>query len=107
MIGVESAHGNYDIFRVNLDGSDLSNLTKTGYSQGLSSWAHSGNEILYVVAAIEGRGVYDLYTINSDGSEVKLRTPEKFPPGFLIHCARYAHDSSLVNLVGQWWEEGR
>lgn len=107
MIGVEATHGSYDIFQVNLDGSNLLNLTKTGYSQGLSSWAHSGDEILFVVVAIEGRGVYDLYTMNSDGEKVKLRTPERFPTEFLIHCARYAYDSSMVYLVGQWWEEGR
>lgn len=105
MIGDESTHGNYDIFQVNLDGSELLNLTRTGYSQGLTSWSYSGNEILFIVAAIEGRGVYDLYTMNSDGSEVKLRTPENVPPEFLIHCARYANDSLTVYLVGQWWEE--
>jgi len=107
MIGDESTHGNYDIFQVNLDGSELLNLTKTGYSQGLTSWSYSGNEILFIVAAIEGRGVYDLYTMNSDGSEVKLRTPENFPPEFLIHCARYANNSSTVYFVGQWWQEGK
>ncbi len=107
MIGGESTHGNYDIFQVNLDGSELLNLTKTGYSQGLTSWSPAGNEILFIVAAIEEGGVYDLYTMNSDGSEVKLRTPERFPPEFLIHCARYANDSSVVYLVGQWWEEGK
>jgi TolB protein len=107
MIGVESTHGNYDIYRVNLDGSDLLNLTKTGYSQGLTSWSPAGNEILFIVAAVEGRGVYDLYTMNSDGSEVKLRIPESTPPEFLIHSARYANDSSTVYLVGQWWEESK
>jgi len=107
MIGDESIHGNYDIFQVNLDGSELLNLTKTGYSQGLSSWSPAGNEILFIVAAIEGRGVYDLYTMNSDGSEVKSRTPENLPPEFLIHCARYANDSSTVYIVGQWWQEGK
>lgn len=107
MIGVESTHGNYDIYRVNLDGSDLLNLTKTGYSQGLTSWSPAGNEILFIVAAVEGRGVYDLYTMNSDGSEIKLRIPESTPPEFLIHCARYANDSSTVYLVGQWWEESK
>lgn len=107
MIGVESTHGNYDIYRVNLDGSDLLNLTKTGYSQGLTSWSPAGNEILFIVAAVEGRGVYDLYTLNSDGSEIKLQIPESTPPEFLIRCARYANDSSTVYLVGQWWEESK
>ena len=105
MIGDESIHGNYDIFRVNIDGSDLINLTGTGYSQGLSNWSPLGDELLYIVAAVEEQGVYDLYTMNRDGSEKTLRTPDIIPPHFLIHWACYSTDPGFVYLVGQWWIE--
>jgi len=107
MIGDESTHGNYDIFQVNLDGSALLNLTKTGFSQGLSSWSPSGETILFIVSASGDKGLYDLYSINKDGSDNHQISPEYFPANFLIHSARYANDSSTVYLVGQWWEESK
>ena len=105
MIGDDSVHGNYDLFLVDLDGSNLVNLTNTGYSQGLSSWSYDGEKILYVVAAKGEVGAYDLYTMNSDGSGNKLSNPNNFPADFLIHWARYSDDSTKIYFVGEWWSE--
>jgi TolB protein len=105
MIEDASPHGNYDLFLIGVDGLDPVNLTKTGYTQGLSSWSPSGAEILFIISAIEGRGVFDLYTITQDGSEVTLKTPAYFPPDFLIQGARYGSEDSTVYFVGQWWED--
>jgi len=88
MIGDESTHGNYDIFQVNLDGSALLNLTKTGFSQGLSSWSPSGETILFIVSASGDKGLYDLYSINKDGSDNHQISPEYFPANFLIHSKK-------------------
>ena len=105
MIGDQSVHGNYDIFIVDLDGSNLINLTNSGYSQGLSSWSHDGSEILYILAASGDIGLYDLYTMNSDGTEAVLRNPSFVPDDFLIHWARYSADPMKFYLVGEWWIE--
>ena len=105
MIGDESVHGNYDIFMVDLDGSNLINLTNNGNSQGLSSWSHDGSEILYILAASGEIGLYDLYTMDSDGSSNALRNPSFIPDDFLIHSARYSPDSTKIYLVGEWWSE--
>jgi TolB protein len=105
LINDESVHGNYDLYLVDTAGSSLENLTGTGYSQGLSSWAPSGEEFLFIVSAINDRGVYDIYSIKLDGSDYKLLTPEYFPADFLIHSARYSADALSVYFVGQWWNE--
>lgn len=105
MIEDASPHGNYDLFLIEVDGLDPVNLTETGYTLGLSSWAPSGEEILYIISAIDDRGVYDLYTMAGDGTDNTLKTPASFPPDFLIHGARYGTEDSTVYFVGQWWEE--
>ena len=105
MVGDASVHGNYDLFLIEIEDLNPVNLTETGYTQGLSSWAPSGEEILFIVSAIDDRGVYDLYTMKLNGKESMLKTPEYFPPDFLIHGARYGSEDSTVYFVGQWWED--
>jgi Tol biopolymer transport system component len=103
MVGDDSPHGNYDLFTVNLDGSNLFRLTETGYSQGLSSWSHAGDKILYIVAAIEDVGQYDLYFLNADGTGSRNITPDTFPADFLIHWAIYSQNDTDIYFVGEWW----
>ncbi len=105
MVRVDSPHGNYDLFLIEIDSLNPVNLTETGYTQGLSSWSPSGEEILFILAGIDGRGLYDLYTMKLDGKESTLKTPEYFPPEFLIHGARYGTEDSTVYFVGRWWED--
>jgi len=105
LVDDESVHGNYDLYIMDLDGSNLKNLTMTGYSQGLSSWSPDGDKLLYIISAIGEQGIYDLSSINSDGSENISLTPIFFPVHFLIHSARYSADGTGVFFVGQWWGE--
>ncbi len=99
----ESVHGNYDLFLLDLDSTDLVNLTKTGYSQGLSSWSSNGERILYVLSAIGEEGLYDLYSIRRDGTDNQLLNPASLPPNLLIHGARFGLDDDAVYFIGQWW----
>ena len=92
LVADDSIHGNYDLFIVDVDGSNIKNLTKTGYSQGLSSWSPNGEKLLYILSAKGEQGFYDLYEINSYGSDNKSITPAFFPNNFLIHGARYSAD---------------
>jgi Tol biopolymer transport system component len=103
LVDDQSAHGNYDLFIMDIDGTSQKNLTGSGHTQGLSSWSPSGDKILYIISAIGGQGVYDLYSVNSDGSENRSLTPTYLPTDFLIHGARFAPDSSAVYFIGQWW----
>jgi len=105
LINDESVHGNYDLFIMDMDGSNLVNLTNTGYSQGLSSWSARGDKILYILSAMGEQGLYDLYSIRADGTDNQLLNPETFPPELLIQGARYAPDGLSVYIIGQWWNE--
>lgn len=98
-----SVHGNYDLYVMNADGTDERALTANGYSQGLASWSHSGDRIVYIVAAINDTGVYHFYMMNSDGTSNMDMTPDYFQDGFLCHSAVFSQDDSRLFFIGQWW----
>jgi Tol biopolymer transport system component len=99
-----SPHGNYDIFVINSDGAEETRLTSTGYSQGLASWSHSGEKIVYIVAAIGTEGRYDIYLMNSDGTSNRNITPDYFPADFLCHSPVFSLDDSIIFFIGEWWD---
>ena len=100
----EDLHGGYNLFTINADGTDETRLTANSYAQGLASWSHSGQALVYVVAAINGEGKYDIWMINSDGTDNQNITPGYFPPAFLCHSPVFSRDDSAVFFIGQWWE---
>jgi Tol biopolymer transport system component len=100
-----SPHGNYDLFSIDLETSQEIRLTRSGYSQGLASWSHSGGQIVYIVAAIGQVGQYDLYVMSADGTDNRNLTPDYFPPQFLCHWAVFSGDDSSIFFVGEWWPE--
>ena len=97
-------YGGYDLFVINSDGTAETRLTDTGYAQGLASWSHSGEEIVYSVAAIEGAGKYDIYLMNADGSENRNITPDYFPDNFLCYSPVFSADDSRILFIGRWWK---
>jgi len=97
-------HGGYNLFTVNDDGTGESRLTDNGYSQGLVNWSNSGEELVYIVAAINGEGKYDIYLMNSDGTNNRNTTPDYFPADFLCHSPVFSKDDSKIFFTGQWWE---
>ena len=99
-----SPHGNYNIFSINLDGSDETRLTDNYITQGFPTWSNSGKKILLLVTAKYNEGKYDLYMMNDDGSDYKNITPDYFPDRFLCHAGVFSPDDSLIYFVGEWWE---
>ncbi|HEX9897344.1 MAG TPA: hypothetical protein VGA85_06775 [Dehalococcoidales bacterium] len=99
-----SPHGNYNIYVTNADGSDETRLTDSGYSQGIVSWSHAGDKMVFIVAAIGEEGKYDIYVMNSDGSNMKNVTPEYFPASFLCYTPVFSEDDSKIFFIGEWWE---
>jgi len=99
-----SPHGNYDLFVINLDGTGETRLTETGWTQGLASWSHGGNRLVFIVSAVGEEGRYDLYTVAPDGADVVSLTEDLFPPGFLAHSAEFTPDDSALYFVGEWWD---
>jgi len=104
MVDDASPHGNYDLYIVGVDGSGETRLTETGWTQGLASWSHSGEKIVYLVSAVGTEGRYDIYLMNADGSGATDLTSGIFPHGFLAHCAVFSADDSIIYFVGEWWD---
>jgi Tol biopolymer transport system component len=99
-----SPHGNYNIFTVNSDGTHETRLTNSNYSQGLASWSHLGDKIVYGVAAIRDEGKYDMYMMGADGSDNRSVTPEYFASNFLCYSPIFSIDDSEIYFIGQWYE---
>lgn len=102
--GDNTPYGNYDLYVVNSDGTGETRLTNNGYAQGLAAWSHSGDRIVYLVAAIGTEGKYDIYIMKSDGTENRDITPDYFPTSFLCHSPIFSLDDSKIFFVGEWWE---
>lgn len=61
--------GRYEIYRVNIDGTSLVNLTNHPSNDRDAAWSPSGDQIAFVSDRGEGGGT-GLYLMNPDGSEV-------------------------------------
>ena len=105
LVDDESLHGNYDLFTMDIDGSNVTRLTDTGYSQGLASWSHSGSKIVYTVAAIDDIGKYNLYIMNADGTDNHDITPDTFPTRFLCNSPIFSLDDKRIYFIGEWWAD--
>ena len=99
-----SPHGNYNIFPVNSDGTQETRLTNSNYSQGLASWSHSGDKIVYGVATMNNEGKYDMHMMDADGSDNRSVTPEYFASNFLCYSPIFSQADSEVYFIGQWYE---
>ena len=99
-----SVHGDYNIFTINADGTQETRLTNTNYAQGLASWSHSGDRMVYGVAAVNNAGKYDMYMMNADGSDNHNVTPEYFASNFLCHSPIFSQDDSEIYFIGEWFE---
>jgi Tol biopolymer transport system component len=107
LVDVSFAQGGYDIYVISADGSAETSLTSTasqGYAQGFANWSHSGDKIVYILAAIMAEGKYDLCMMNSDGSDNHVITPGYFPADFLCHNAVFSLDDTKIYFIGQWWQ---
>jgi TolB protein len=103
MVGDRSPHGNYELLLIDVDGSNEIRLTAHDYTQGLSSWSHSGDQILFIVSAVDDAGRYDLYMMRDDGTDIRDITPPYFPDNFLCHWAVFAKDDTKIYFLGEWW----
>ena len=102
MVDDSSAHGNYDLYSVNMDGSGETALTDTGWTQGLVSWSPSGERMAFIVSAVGSEGRYDIHLMDADGGNRGDLTSDVFPLGFLAHCVTFTSEETIV-FVGEWW----
>lgn len=103
LIDDANPQGNYDLYKIDVDGSDLTPLTDNGYTQGLPAWAHTGDRIVYIISAVNGVGQYDAHAILPDGTGDRSVTPGYFPSRFLMHGAVFSKSDSALYFIGEWW----
>ena len=103
LVDDESSHGNYDLFVTGIDGTDVTRLTDTGYTQGVADWSHDGTRLIYILAAVGDEGRYDIYMMNADGTDNHIINPASYPDELVIHFAVLSPDDSRIYFVGEWW----
>ncbi len=91
--------GNYEIYVMNADGSDLRRLTHSPYEDRGPTWSPDGTQIAYSTVLLDSS---EIYVMNADGSE-RRRLPTKgggdpswSPDGSRIAFTRY-------NPAGDIW----
>jgi Tol biopolymer transport system component len=57
--------GNWEVYRVNLDGTGLTRLTNNGANDGLPAWSPDGSSIAFVS---NRDGGWAVWAMNADGS---------------------------------------
>ena len=65
---VEENKSNADLYTMNLDGSDLKRITRTGSSEGNFCWLDGGKKIAFTYP-VDGKP--QVWTMNADGSDRK------------------------------------
>ncbi|MCW4033919.1 MAG: hypothetical protein NWF03_00995 [Candidatus Bathyarchaeota archaeon] len=103
MVDDETTHGIYEFYLINADGTGETALTNSGYTQGIASWSHSDEKVVFTVSAIGNDGYYHLYMVNVDGSDYHNITPEYYPSGFLCYHPIFSVDDSKVYFIGEWF----
>lgn len=89
---VEENKSNADLYTMNLDGSDLKRITRTGSSEGNFCWLDGGKKIAFTYP-VDGKP--QVWTMNADGSDRKQASDvEKGVEGFL-----FSPDGSKVIVV--------
>ena len=104
MVDDQSTSGNYNFYTINVNGTGETAITSTGWQQFMAEWSHSGDQLLFTVAAKGGGGLFDMYTMNPDGSDLTNITPTEWPAEFLCSHGIYSYDDSKIYFVGEWWE---
>jgi Tol biopolymer transport system component len=76
--------GNYQIYTMNPDGSDLKQLTHGNYDAYMPRWSPDGRQIVFVADSLGTTAGWPLYLMNSDGSNIRaLKTyPSALFPQF-------------------------
>jgi len=88
--------GNWEVYVMNIDGSDLKRLTNNGDTDGLPIWSPDGQTIAF---ASDRSGDWAIWAMNPDGSNQRML----FPLGGSLH----GYVQTQQEYKGGGWEEER
>ena len=88
-------NGNWDLYRMNVDGSEQIQLTDSPAIDGLPTWSPNGNSVAFIS---ERDGLWGLWVMNTDGGNQRLITAL---PGTVDGIVR----DELDYLTNGWLEE--
>lgn len=105
--------GNWDIYTINVDGTNLTRITDDPGDDHWPAWRPDGQKLAFTS---KRSGVYQVYVVNPDGTGLKQLTsnplgsacPAWSPNGQTIAIARWRTDPShnwdivLIDNDGQW-----
>lgn len=99
MAFISDRDGNYEIYTINVDGSDITRLTNTSKDEFEPAWSPNGDKILFSSLRTGGPSIY---TMNTDGTNVIQLTSDTYfdawgswsPDGQKIVFGSYQHDDS-------------
>ena len=67
-VDIEANKSNTEIFKINVDGSEKTQLTFTNESEGSAQWIDGGNKIAFLKS---NEGTRQLWVMNADGTDAK------------------------------------
>lgn len=104
LVDDQNPSGNWDFYTINFNGAGESAITDTGWQQFIAEWSHSGNQLLFTVASMNGEGIFDMYTMSPDGSSPVNITPANWPAEFLCSHGVFSYNDTKIYFAGEWWE---
>ncbi|GIV79421.1 MAG: hypothetical protein KatS3mg050_3815 [Litorilinea sp.] len=90
LLFISNRDGNFEIYKVNVDGTGLVNLTNSPSNDHDPDWSPDGSKIVFV--SDRDYGVRAIYTMNPDGSDVQ----EIVGPECLCSYPRWSPDGSQI-----------
>ncbi len=107
--GLSSVPGNQEIWRINIDGSNLKALTNNAGMDAQAQFSADGTKITFINNTNPSTGPqYDIYTINADGtnqvkitdSDIYFCYPKFSPDGLMIACTTVNRELFIMNRDG-------
>lgn len=99
--------GNYDLYIMDADGSNVKNISNTPFLEGVPAWSPDGRQISYTVTDEAVRDRYKIYVVDSDGGN-KRKVTKEMPIPFLARESNWfpktAGEHPDIVFAGEWWE---
>ncbi|MBA4383864.1 MAG: hypothetical protein C0410_03950 [Anaerolinea sp.] len=102
-IAFQGAGGNYEVFVINTDGTNLQQLTNTpGWDNGDPSWSPDGSQIAYFSRGDPAFNYGEIWVMNADGSN---KHPVMVDYSMSVGYVTWSPDGSKMAFMAHEWPE--